>query len=73
MCWPHVNRNLESHYKHLKSLNKEIAEKLKKDIEDLQWATDSKESFLSVSKLLEKKYCEIEDYSDLKNSLKTFF
>ena len=38
MCWPHVHRNLESHFKHLRSVNKEIASKLKKDIEVLQWA-----------------------------------
>ena len=55
MCWPHVHRNLESHFKHLRSLNKEISNELKKDIEDLQWAADSKESFLNVAKLLEKK------------------
>ena len=38
--------------------NKEISNELKKDIEDLQWAADSKESFLNVTKLLEKKYLE---------------
>ena len=56
MCWPHVHQNLESHFKHLRSANKEIASKLKKDIEELQWTTVSKESFLYRAKVLEQKY-----------------
>ena len=73
MCWPHVHRNLESHFKHLRSLNKEITNELKKDIEDLQWAADSKESFLNVAKLLEKKYLEKDSDQNTNISIKNFF
>ena len=73
MCWPHVHRNLESHFKHLRSLNKEISNELKKDIEDLQWAADSKESFLNVAKLLEKKYLEKDSDQNTNISIKNFF
>ena len=73
MCWPHVHRNLESHFKHLRSVNKEIASKLKKDIEELQWTADSKESFLYLAKVLEQKYQDCSFDSNTKTSLQNFF
>ena len=73
MCWPHVHRNLESHFKHLRSVNKEIASKLKKDIEELQWTADSKESFLYLAKVLEQKYQDCSFDSNTKTSLQDFF
>ena len=74
MCWPHVHRNLESHFKHLRSVNKEIASKLQKDIEELQWAADSKDSFLYLAKVLEEKYRDLDNLdSNTKTSLQSFF
>ena len=40
--------------------NQNLATKLEKDIKDCQWGSESRESFLSASSLLRKKYLELE-------------
>ena len=73
MCWPHVHRNLEPKYKHLRALDKNIASKLQKSIEDLQWASETREHFLFATKLLKDKYMEIVTDCRLTQALEEFF
>ena len=60
MCWPHVSRNLDPPLRWISAVNQNLATKLEKDIKDCQWGSESRESFLSASSLLRKKYLELE-------------
>ena len=60
MCWPHVSRNLDPPLRRISAVNQNLATKLEKDIKDCQWGSESRESFLSASSLLRKKYLELE-------------
>ena len=73
MCWPHVHRNLEPHFKHLRAVNKEIAASLQKDIEELQWASEGRENFLSAFNQLKEKYHEKELDCNVQKALEDFF
>ena len=56
-----------------KKRNKRIASKLQKDIEELQWASESRGSFLSAFKQLQEKYNEKELDCVVKKALDEFF
>ena len=73
MCWPHVHRNLEPQLKHLRALNKNLATKLQKDIENCQWGSETKESFLAAASLLREKYLDEETDSATEKALTDFF
>ena len=73
MCWPQVSRNLDPQLKHLRAVNKTLATKLQKDIENFQWGSESKESFLAASSLLKEKYLESETDCATKKALNDFF
>ena len=60
MCWPHISRNLDPPLRRISAVNQNLATKLEKDIKDCQWGSESRESFLSASSLLRKKYLELE-------------
>ena len=60
MCWPHISRNLDPPLRWISAVNQNLATKLEKDIKDCQWGSESRESFLSASSLLRKKYLELE-------------
>jgi len=60
MCWPYISRNLDPPLRWISAVNQNLATKLEKDIKDCQWGSESRESFLSASSLLRKKYLELE-------------
>ena len=73
MCWPHVSRNLDPQLRRIRAVNQNLATKLEKDIEDCQWGSQSKESFLAASSLLKEKYLESETDCATKKALNDFF
>ena len=58
MCWPHVYRNLVKRMAALRNCNKLLQKNLMNDIEDLQWACTSEDTFVVVFNLLEEKYSQ---------------
>ena len=73
MCWPHVSRNLDPQLRRIRAVNNNLATKLEKDIEDCQWGSESRESFLASSSLLRDKYLELETDVATKKALNDFF
>ena len=72
MCWSHVNRNVDSQLKPIRTRDKTVAKQICDDLDDLQWMVLNERSFYYVFHLLEEKY--LNKYDDTLNKLlKTFF
>ena len=56
MCWSHVHKNILPQLKSISTHNKSLADKILKDIDDIQWSVLNENSFRKSFKLLENKY-----------------
>ena len=74
MCWSHVHRAVtkSSHFKHLRSVNKKLAEALLADIETIQWSSNL-ETFQPIFSLLEEKYTLKQSDTATLAAIKQFF
>ena len=73
MCWSHVHRAITPQLKSLRLLNKEVANDLLSDIEEIQWSANNS-TFSSLVNLLEEKYSSnVRLSAEVRQALNNFF
>ena len=73
MCWPHVFRNTTNHLASIRREDKNLADKIARDIEELQWSAHNEETFRYVYKLLVDQYLNGNYEHRVKEHLEDFF